>query len=132
MNLYKRMALIPIILLMPTMTFAAIYYHNGVPVETQTSDDMSYGSTVISNGNSMTIIESNPVVIQNGTTVIIRRNHEYQNNKVKTEQFNAGEQRQPNNGMVRPGTSYFSGDGSIRNNSPGQNSNVDIQTEQNK
>lgn len=127
MNLYKRMALISLLIFMPVSSFAAIYYHNGIPVETQS--EMSYGNTIISNGNTTTIIESNPVVIQNGTTVIIRNNHNNQSNKIKTNQFNAGEQKQPNNGITRPGTPYFSGNGNTRNNSPGKDNNINIQTE---
>lgn len=132
MKLYKRLAFISFLILIPTISFTATYYLNGVPVETQSSTDMSYGNTIISNGGGMTGIESNPVVIENGTTIIIKRNHDYQNNKIKTNQFNAGEQKQPNNGISRPGTSYFSGDGKTRNNSPSQNNNIDIQTEKDK
>lgn len=132
MKLYKKMALVVSCLFFPYFCQAEIYYYNGVPVQTETNQNLSYGNTIISNGNSLTIIDNNPVILQNGTTIIINKNNNINNNKIKTDEFNSGEKRLPNNGIVRPGTPYLSGNGNVRNNHSGRNQDINIQTEQNK
>lgn len=96
-------------LTLPFLLGGATYYVNGRPVYVE---DNTYPQNYYYDSYSR------PVIINNGTTIIINNN----SNKPKPPQppkdpnYNSGEQKLPNNGISRPGTPYFSGDGSVRNN----------------
>ncbi|EPP7234593.1 hypothetical protein ACTOJ1_001542 [Shigella flexneri] len=95
-------------LTLPFLLGGATYYVNGRPVYVE--DNYSQGYYYDS--------YSRPIIINNGPTIIINKNP----NKPRPPQppkdpnYNSGEQKLPNNGISRPGTPYFSGDGSVRNN----------------
>lgn len=95
-------------LALPFLLGGATYYVNGRPVYVEDDYRQNYYYDSY----------SRPIIINNGPTIIINKNP----NRPKPPQppkdpnYNSGEKKLPNNGINRPGTPYFSGDGSVRDN----------------
>jgi len=94
---------------MPLFLGGATYYVNGRPVYVDDYNTNQYYSDY--SDSNMFIGSSTPVVINNGPVIIIRKERPNTPPKPKDPNFNSGEKKLPNNGISRPGTPYFKGDG---------------------